>query len=291
MAKLKDAPIREADLKDFLKSKSDFGFELSVLKMLRDNGLQCEHGGLYVDPVTKKPRQFDIRAITTIDGYRVRFAVECKNIRENYPVLISCVPRREDESYHQFAYVRTPDRRNVPYDPSRAFVINVPGAFSIYKPGKPVGKSANQVGRECDKRGSLVGNDGELFDKWSQSLSSLAELVEKTYWDGWGESPSSFRSCVFPVLVVPNERLWSVVYDEDGNVTSDPHLEERCSLFVGKEYKMSPDPLITASIRISHMEIMTFDGLNNFLNRYTKSVVDLSDKLFSHRDSHISVKE
>lgn len=32
-------------------------------------------------------------------------AIECKNIRDNYPILISFVPRHEQESYHQIAGV------------------------------------------------------------------------------------------------------------------------------------------------------------------------------------------
>ena len=49
MAKLKTDPIQEQDLKEFLESYSDFSFELSVLKMLREKGLECEHGGVYED--------------------------------------------------------------------------------------------------------------------------------------------------------------------------------------------------------------------------------------------------
>ena len=63
MPKLKDDPIQDSDLKEYLNSYSDFSFELSVLKMLRENDVSCEHGGLYEDPVTGKYREFDIRSI------------------------------------------------------------------------------------------------------------------------------------------------------------------------------------------------------------------------------------
>ena len=86
MAKLKTSPIQKDDFIKFLNSHSDFSFELSVLKMMRQNGIECEHGGLYEDPVTGKSREFDIRAVHTIADYRVRLAIECKNIRENFPV-------------------------------------------------------------------------------------------------------------------------------------------------------------------------------------------------------------
>ena len=95
MAKLKNEPIVKSDMLEYLTSYSDFSFELTVLKMLRELELECEHGGHYEDPVTNKSREFDIRAIKTIEQYRVRLAIECKNIRENFPILISCVPRHD----------------------------------------------------------------------------------------------------------------------------------------------------------------------------------------------------
>lgn len=100
MAKLKNNQISLTDLLEYLNSYSDFSFELAVLKMLRENEVECEHGGHYQDPVTNKSREFDIRAIKTIEHFRVRMAIECKNIRENFPILISCIPRHTQESYH-----------------------------------------------------------------------------------------------------------------------------------------------------------------------------------------------
>ena len=82
MPKLKNDAISEIDLIEYLDSSSDFSFELSVLKMLRESNIGCEYGGLYEDPVTGKSREFDIRATKTISNYRVRLAVECKNIRD-----------------------------------------------------------------------------------------------------------------------------------------------------------------------------------------------------------------
>lgn len=101
MAKLSSKTIREADFEEYLKTSSDFAFELTVLKSLVDQGFECEHGGSYRDPITKKIRQFDIRASTSRDQLRVSLAVECKNLHDNYPLLVSCVPRRESESFHE----------------------------------------------------------------------------------------------------------------------------------------------------------------------------------------------
>lgn len=76
MAKLRKGEILEADLMEYLTRHSDFGFELRVLKALSTLGLRCEHGGVYEDPVTRKTREFDIRARSTVADRRVRVAVE-----------------------------------------------------------------------------------------------------------------------------------------------------------------------------------------------------------------------
>ncbi len=60
MAKLKTDPITPADLVEFLNTTSDFGFEIKVMKVLAGLGFKLKHGGTYIDPVTEKPRQFDI---------------------------------------------------------------------------------------------------------------------------------------------------------------------------------------------------------------------------------------
>lgn len=272
MAKLKTDFIQEQDLKEFLESYSDFSFELSVLKMLREKGLECEHGGVYEDPVTGKSREFDIRALKTIGKYRVRLAIECKNIRDNFPVLISCIPRHEDESYHQIAFVSEPRYEGhfgVPriYE-SRAKVISIRGNHSLYKPGAFVGKSTVQVGRALD--GSVVAHDNELFDKWSQCLSSTHDLVTRTYWDGDEDKDAHFFSSIFPVVVIPNGRLWVVEYDSDGNRLSDPYQTARCSCFVDKSYEMGTK-MAGSSISISHVEIMTYDGLKDFEGNYLET--------------------
>ena len=285
MAKqLKENAIVKNDLLEFLNSYSDFSFELSILKMLREKMIDCEHGGLYEDPVTGKSREFDIRAIKTISHYRVRLAIECKNIRKYFPILISCVPRHIDESYHQIAIVNEPrfarDALHVLTDirRPRAKTINVKGDESIYKPNTPVGKSTVQVGRA--KNDSIVSHDSELYDKWSQSLSSSTDLVKNMYWDGdKDDSESWFFSAIFPIIVVPNGRLWIAEYDTDGNRIIDPSQTTRCSCFIDKNYGMGTE-IARTSLWISHIEIMTYDGIFSFIDDYLSDEKGMK-KIFS----------
>ena len=273
MPKLQNEAIRKEDLLEYIESYSDFSFELSVLKMLRDNDINCEHGGLYEDPVTGKSREFDIRATKTISQYRIRLAIECKNIKENFPVLVSCIPRHAKESYHQIAIVGESKSDNtynfVPLYKSRAQIINLENQYSIYKCGEPIGKSTAQIGRGLDKK--ITANDGELYDKWSQSLSSSTDLVSTMYWDGdENDDFDLYFSTVIPIVVIPNGRLWQTVYDESGNRTQYPRPSDRCSCFVDKDYSMGTE-MAKTRMWISHIEIMTFNGLRSFLNSYIKT--------------------
>lgn len=272
MAKLKSEKVTSNDLVEYLESQSDFNFELRVLKMLRENDLDCEHGGHYEDPVTKKSREFDIRAVKTIDQLRVRMAIECKNIRDHFPILISCVPRHERESYHQIALINKPSNSslggiNLPHQ-SRAETFSIRNHHSLYKEGEPVGKSTVQVGRQLNDN-SLTANDSELFEKWGQCLSSSHDLVKQIYWDGFDEK-ESFKSALIPFVVVPNGRLWTVNYNEDGDRVSEPTPTDRCSCYIDKDYIMGTK-MASERIWLSHMEIITFDGLFSFIKQYLKS--------------------
>ncbi len=284
MAKLKTEATTQPDILEYLSGYSDFSFELTVLKMLREHEIACDHGGHYVDPVTNKSREFDIRATKTIDKYRVRMSVECKNIRENFPILVSCVPRHEDESYHQVALVSEPKRDSSIFNPmsihrSRANVLDIRSVHSLYGAGDPVGKSTVQVGRAMD--GSITSNDSELYEKWGQCLSSLHGMAKDIYWDGDEDDLlDAYLSAAFPFVVVPNGRLWSANYDLDGRCVSDPTQVDRCSCFIGKDYKMGTE-MASARLWVSHLDIVTLDGLRAFVESHLMTVEGMQ-KVFPH---------
>jgi hypothetical protein len=108
MPKLKSTPITQKDLDEFIASGSDFAFEMTVLSLLRKMGFNTSHSGTYQDPVTQKIRQFDLRASKVQGDFRLTLAVECKNLRTNFPLLISAVPRTVDEAFHEVIRYRVP---------------------------------------------------------------------------------------------------------------------------------------------------------------------------------------
>jgi hypothetical protein len=266
MRKLRPDSVGVTDLEEYLREFSDFAFELRVLKMLRDLKVECEHGGLYEDPVTKKSREFDIRAIRTVGNDSLRMPIECKNVRENFPLLISCVPRHSDESYHSVAVVREPTGHM--YRPavfeSRAQVVRLEGDQSVYKPGEPVGKSIAQVGRRND--GSLIANDSEFHKKWGQCLASAHDLLDQMYYEGDDDDSDEVHlGSVIPFVVVPDDMLWIAVYDDTGNLVRRPERATRCSCFVGKHYYMGSN-ISGAGFVVSHIEVVTISGLQSFVS-------------------------
>src|SRR2546430_8215254 len=97
---LNDKPIVAADISEYLKSDDDFAFELEVLRSCQVGGFDVQHGGAYQDPVTGKDRQFDIRLMARKDRRVVKLAIECKNLKPNFPLVVSRIPRVSEESFH-----------------------------------------------------------------------------------------------------------------------------------------------------------------------------------------------
>lgn len=251
MAKrLKEEPIGKSELIEFLNDVSDFSFETKVLKALIGMGFRCEHSGSYTDPVTNEIREFDIRATKIFrDRFFLRLAVECKNLRPNFPLLISCLPRREEESFHEISLSVNPDTCPIEkprFYSTRAMLstsknVQLTGEYSLYKPG-----------------------DSGIYNKWAQALSSAHDLTYLSCIDGEDRTGDFAISLVIPVLVVPNRQLWVAQYDFDGNRTADPELVDRCSYFIDQSYFHKG--LSNHELTISHLEFLTVDGLRAFID-------------------------
>jgi len=268
--RLKNEAIGSSDLIEFLDASSDFAFELACVKRISELGYRCQHGGSYTDPVTKKPRQFDIRAQRDDRRrlLRVRCAIECKNLTQAFPLLVSCVPRPMEESFHELVFAfdssNAPQRSfpDIPALRRTCEVIRIDSGLSDYMPRGFVGKSLAQVGRCTD--GTLTCNDAEVFEKWSQALSSASDLANEAASDGEDEK-SVFISLVLPILVVPNGLLWEVDFGERGERCGDPFRVDRCSFFVGREYEAG-DRMRGTRLTISHLEFVTLAGLDALMN-------------------------
>lgn len=280
MAKLQDIAIAANDIREFADGSSDFGFELRVLSGLESGAIDCEHSGTYDDPVTNKPRQFDIRAMLDLDTCCVRLAIECKNLRENFPLVVFQVPRSEKESYHDLIFSHEPQHHGhgfaSPLTETHGSMLRLRKEHSFYKPGEYVGKSCSQVGRAIS--GELTGNDAEVYDKWYQAIHSAHDLVDRANEDWESNDQKACVTLVLPVLVVPNDRLWGINYQSDGTRAGDPEPIDRVSLYIDK-FVASSDRFSGISANFSHLEILTENGLTDMCAGFLTG--DLPSKAFS----------
>ena len=262
MAKLRDTPIGVADLEEFVREHDDFSLELDLFQHALQLNTNAEHGGTYVDPVTGRHRQFDLRIRIEAPNKLLLLAVECKNIGKNNPLLVSRIPRERDEAFHEVLHSyshRAPG--SIPGLPrDQAEVLKVSDQGGLYPAGRPVGKSTAQVGRTL--QGELTSADSESYEKWSQAMSSAHDLVDRAV---RGCELTQTRSClavVLPVLVLGDQTLWTADYSASGSPIGQPKQAEEAELFVDRSYFVGKQ----IRYRISHLHIFTRSRFREFLS-------------------------
>jgi hypothetical protein len=262
MPRLQADEIKQTDIEEYLDNYSDFSFELKVLESLNNQDFQCLHSGTYMDPITGKSREFDIRAVLAGQSMRVHLSVECKNIRRNFPLILHCTKRRTSESFHELVQVVGSQPSEMPtasVESSR--VTRRCLSDSLYPVGEYVAKSADQVGRHVS--GEIVATDGGVFDKISQAINSAQELISQAF-----EVGGPAHTLICPVLVVPDDTLWQVKYDDNGSRLEPAQQIEQASYFIGKEWTF--DRLVDLiTYTLSHLEIVTFSGITKLIERLT----------------------
>jgi hypothetical protein len=188
-------------------------------------------------------------------------------LRDNFTLITHCLQRRKNESYNEIICTFDPQKTsNNSYLPdaltefSRS--VRLPSGNTIYQKGDYVAKSADQVGRKQDK--TITSTDGEIFDKISQAVNSVYDLIYEA--QHIKITNHSYFSLIFPVLVIPDNTLWQVKYDEQGVRQGKPERIKRISYFIGKEWSTGGIQSLTCSI--SHLEIVTFSELESFARDY-----------------------
>jgi hypothetical protein len=242
----------------------DFGHEMRTLGVIRSfSNLSYEHGGTYVDSVTKKARQFDFRVWAKDDtDCFVRLAIEAKNLAEGVPVVVSGCARRADESYHELYIGGVPGTEDYPrrLSPSRR----------LYPPDEFVGKSLMRLRRTKGSGGKLgqlaAEPDSDVYDRWAQALASAYGLFQVAG-DDTKVGRKEQRTLIIPVVVVPNGRLWKIRYDQDGAVLEDPSEVDECHVYVEHRFEWRKDARYMRQYTISHFHLVTLTGLTFFLNK------------------------
>jgi hypothetical protein len=281
MSKLTSGPITQSDVKEYLKNYSDFSFELRVLKEFVDLGLECSHGGTYEDPITGKSRQFDIRALLQKEYVRIHLSIECKNIRENFPLVVHCLKRKVNESYNKLIITHTPQNKTQQIG---SISIPLPSVFqktscsikvsqhSLYPKDHYVAKSSEQVGRRQNDN-EITSTDGEVFDKISQAINSAVDLISEAHYLDTSISPF-YLTFVCPVLVVPDLSLWQAKYSDDGAQVGEPEQIKNISYYIGKDWTVG-DKINSLNYTLSHLEIVTYSEIKNFVEKYLGDYIEL----------------
>lgn len=264
---LLELPVTASQIQDFLSSESDFGFEMKVLHYLKDLQLQCQFSGWYNDPLTKKLREFDIVAKTKYDKINLSLAVECKNFKNFFPLLVNQLPREEHEAFIEIIVNKNtksvPCLANVnPYSGQGELrSCRLTGNLSRYKVGNPVGKRTNQVGLLAE--GEFRSGDPELFEKLNQVVNCTYHLVEEVV----NSQSSDVFNVVIPVIVVPDNTLWGANYNSDGSLINVEPLKHSI-VFKNKKWNVGRSVSGSNSFlnyAVSHVELVTFSHLPVFV--------------------------
>ena len=90
-------------------------------------------------------------------------------------------------------------------------------------------------------------------------------------------------SLILSVLVVPKDRIWTVTYDLDGNITESPNPVPRISYYIDKSWKIGGEVTErTVWYYISHLEIVEIDVLNELIETHTKDDKYSLKKLYEY---------
>lgn len=284
MSKISPDPITKSDVKKYLNNYSDFSFELKVLKKFVDLGYECSHSGTYTDPVTNKSREYDIRALFQKEFIRFHLSIECKNLRENFPLVVHCLERKENESYNELIFTFEP---KTPAQKVGPISLPLPSALmessrstrvqkvSLYPKGQFVGKAIDQIGKRQDNS-EITSNDGEVFDKISQAINSSVDLISEASNLDTSSVPG-YLTFVCPVLIVPDHALWQAKYSDDGEQLSEPEQIKHISYYIGKDWSVNGGfQLLTYTI--SHLEIITYSEIQNFVEKHLLNYMDICFK-------------
>ncbi|MGE4132562.1 MAG: hypothetical protein AB7F86_13045 [Bdellovibrionales bacterium] len=262
-------PIDESDITDFILAKSDFSFEAKVSNRLSLCGFKVDHAGTYIDTVTKKIRQFDIKAYRDLgDDCYAFLSVECKNLKPQGPLVIHRLKRKSGEAFHDLVYF--PPANPIKDDGilikkkvrSSAFVLRLEGQQSIYSKGDFVGKAMDVLRRG---NAGILGGDGEVFEKQTQSLSSAMSFLEDISTFTPGTRAGFFA--IFPFLVIPDDSLWVIDYGDNGETLGKPVKKDTAKFYIDR----AGNPNFRGDnqvFRFSHMDIVTIGALPKLLDEY-----------------------
>jgi len=270
--------ITPEDITKVIATES-FGHEMRVRRILLSyrRESQLQHGGGYRDAQTNKMREFDFRWLLQRYETVLSFAIECKSVSIDSPVIISGSKRAQREASHELVESRKSGLYRIGKSeayldvPAAGVIRNVVGYDSIYPPEDFVGRNVLQL-KPGKKIGSYVSaRDSELYEKWFQALASAVDLVAGAMRYAERFDRPHVYTLILPIVVLPNDTLWRAEYSDDGELLKDPEKTDECELFVGRQIA-PPIELgdFVDSYTFSHLHFFTAEGFTQFLLKVTR---------------------
>jgi hypothetical protein len=220
----------------------------------------CQHGLLYVDPVTDLDRQFDLRAVAYRKRCCVRLAVECKGVREGHPLVFGRLPRSPEEAQHQVLVSSTKDlgpgrSHKAPIDEQHAKAQMVFGAESLYPPDHFVAKTYMHYSSNHKNE------PDEIHVRWMQAVASSTDLLTSAHDEYKRMEVDECVTFILPLVVVPDGSLWVIDYAPSGEVLADPQQTDAVEFAIFKS--LSGPKLYGEDYLLSHLEFVTEHGLDS----------------------------
>lgn len=205
------------------------------------------------------------------DGNReIRMAIECKSFSKNSPIVISGILRPNSEATHSIIVTNLDsnkgDRKFISHYETQTFSNQA----AYYQPHLFTGKSINKIKPLKGQSASFeLTGDGDIYTTLNQSIASCYDLCQNGTGYIYELHPLELYTAIIPIVVVPDDCLWTLVYNETGEIISDASRTSYCEYFVGKNIKLRPNMAggATAALTITHLHIYTLSGFRELVSQ------------------------
>lgn len=280
-----------ANLRQLLLDEDDFGHEMRVGAIIADTAEEhrghptnieiIRHAATYTDANTGKLRQFDFRCRVIHCQFQFDhrhaacawLAIECKNLHKSSPLIVCGTERTREEAYYCFI------ESTYHGGPTDVMTKRSVGE-EFYKTGGFVGKNLLRAKQKKEKKDKQViekleaDKSADIYDGWSQALSSSVELAENACRAATNHQPR-FTSLLLPIVVVPNGSLWQAEYDRKGTLPQEPRQADQCDYFVEQRLKLQG-----WQFTITHIHFVTLTGLKQLVEHFYKNTMSVWDCIF-----------
>lgn len=223
-----------------------------------------------------EPRQFDFSfKIVLDDTYCVQLAVECKNIFPGAPLVVSGTARNELEAYHEIiaSFHGTYGENQIETRHGAGSKTLRVRRSAWYPATEFVGKSVGKMKPPKDKKyagplsGYVLTNDSEVYDPWSQAVANAAALAKRAMHVASRQRSPSVFTVTLPIVVIPDETLWQLQYDEQGAYRGDAQAAQSCPVYRDQSFALETQEDFAQSWRCSHFEFRTISGLRELIKK------------------------